>query len=138
MNAVKMLTNKWVLVVGMAILITVAANASLADPPRHYGGDSYRGGYDGGRPGSFEPARGGDRGGYGQIDRDRGRDRGWDRGRDFGPSWRGGLEPMPFRGPMFNPPTCRPPVVCGGVRSPGVQVQMTGLRPGMSATVIVR
>ena len=56
MNAAKVMTNKWVQMLGAAVLVAVMANVSLADPPRGRDrGDGYRGGY----------------GGY--VDRDRGR-----------------------------------------------------------------
>ena len=70
-NVAKLMTNKWMLVLGVAVLVGVMANVSLADPPRHGGGysDGYRGGWGG-------------QSGYANHD--------GDRSRGVGPSWGGG------------------------------------------------
>ena len=75
MNALKLMTIRWVLVLGVAVLVGVMANVSLADPPRHggYGGSDSQPGYinrDGGGNGQFCPLPPGFRppmnhGGYG-------------------------------------------------------------------------
>jgi len=121
MNAVKLMTNKWVLVLGVAVLVGVMANVSLADPPRHVGyGDGYRGGM-GGHSGYVD--RDGD--GY--------------RSRGFSPGWQGGYgqfgRPWGFRPPMnFRPPVFRGGYDNGGCIRPGG----FGGSTGTTITIIIR
>jgi hypothetical protein len=133
MNAIKMLTNKWVLGLGMALLITAAANVTLAAGPGRDGRDNgFRGDRDNGRPVYVNHDRDNGRDDRRPGNFDRGRDN--NRGRFDGPAWRGGFGQA--RDPGFFVPTYRPPVVCGGVRPTGVQV--IGGMPGQVITVIVR
>jgi len=159
MNAMKLLTNKWVLVIGAAVLVAAAANVSLADPPRHGGmndgragyidrgrSDGYRGGMGEARPGFIDRGRNdGYRGSMGDgrpgfIDRGRDGERGGDRRPAFGPAWQGGFGPG--RGPVYAPPAFRPPVVCGGVGPVGPRVTCgTPASVGISIgpiTIIIR
>ena len=101
MNAARLITNKWFLVLGVAVLVGVMANVSLADPPRHGGyGDGFRGSM-GERPGFV------------------GRDRDGDRSRDFSPAWQRGPGQFGRPGYVLPPPTFRPPVFRGGFDNGG-------------------
>jgi hypothetical protein len=129
MNAMRMLTNKWILGLGVGILIAAAASVSQAAPPGRDGrGDGFRGDRDNGRPAIVERDRNDGR------DRNMDRDRGGDRGREFSPAWRGGFEPGRDGG--FAPAVVRTPVVCGGVGPAGVQV--IGGMPGLSININIR
>jgi hypothetical protein len=129
MNAMKMLTNKWILGLGVGILIAAAASVSQAAPSGRDGrGDGFRGDRDNGRAAIVERDRNDGR------DRNMDRDRGGDRGRDASPEWRGGFGPD--HGPRFAPPAFRPDVVCGGVGPAGVRV--IGGMPGLSININIR
>jgi hypothetical protein len=137
MNALKLLTNKWVLAIGIAIRIIAAASVTQAAPPGHDGrSDGFRGQPDGGRQVYFDHDRDGGRGNdrpvYNDRDRNGGRDRD-DRGRFDRPEYRGGFDHD--RGPGFVQPY-RQPVPCGGVGPVGVRV--IGGMGGLGITIIIR
>ena len=119
----RLMTNKWVLGLGAAVLFGLMSSVALADPPRH-GGDGYRGGHDGGRAV------------YVNHDRDGGR------GRGFASSWGSGRGQ--FSRPVYVvPPVYRPAVVTYGGYGSGYGsgcVVAGGYRvtPGVRITIIVR
>ena len=121
MTAVRVLTNKWVLVLGAVAILGLTASQTLADPP---GGGHYRSspGWSHGGPGGYGhqvmPYRGEHRG-----ERFGGGDRfgGYGRHQDFRP-------PIRVATPVYCPPRVVVPYSGGYVRSGG----------GLTVTIIIR
>jgi hypothetical protein len=121
MNAAKLMANKWVLVLGVAVVVGVMTNVSLADQPRHAGfNDGSRGSWDGGRSWSTN------------------RDRDGDHSRGFTPSWGGGREQ--FGRPVYVTPPVnyRPPVSFGGYGNGCVRPVGYGSTFTLSITIVIR
>jgi hypothetical protein len=152
MNALKLLTNKWVLAIGIAIRIIAAASVTQAAPPGHDArGDGFRGQPDGGRQvyvdHGRDNARGDDRAVYADRDGGRGNDRpvyvdrnvgrdNDDHGQFDGPAWRGGFDRDRAPGFVPVPAPYRQQVPYGGVGPAGVRV--IGGMGGLGITIIIR